>query len=86
MLFNIPACFTHVDRVETKFEPSIILGGSPFLWGVGLHEDEVVRAADEIKALMTDSMVHANCVRTNYAKYAVCPLSMASCRCIEILC
>ncbi|KDO27358.1 hypothetical protein SPRG_06946 [Saprolegnia parasitica CBS 223.65] len=71
VLFNIPACFTHVDRVETKFEPSIILGGSPFLWGVGLHEDEVVRAADEIKALLSLSMAHASSVRANYARYAM---------------
>ncbi|OQR85290.1 hypothetical protein ACHHYP_11996 [Achlya hypogyna] len=71
VLFNIPSCFTHVDRVETKFEPSIILGGSPFLWGVGLHEEEVVRAADTIKSILDANIAHAVNLRANYAKYAM---------------
>ncbi|KAF0695836.1 Aste57867_13356 [Aphanomyces stellatus] len=71
VLYNIPSCLTHIDRVETKFEPSIILGGSPFLWGVGLHEAEVVDAADTIREILQENIAHAMALRTNYAKYSM---------------
>ncbi|RQM25135.1 hypothetical protein B5M09_000006 [Aphanomyces astaci] len=71
ILYNIPSCVTHIDRVETKFEPSIILGGSPFLWAVGLHEEEVVGAADAIRSILQDNMAHAQALRTKYSKYTV---------------
>ncbi|RHY35270.1 hypothetical protein DYB32_000233 [Aphanomyces invadans] len=71
ILYNIPSCLTHIDRVETKFEPSIILGGSPFLWAVGLHEEEVVNAADTIRTILQDNLAHAQALRTKYSKYSV---------------
>ncbi|CAK4569788.1 unnamed protein product [Aphanomyces euteiches] len=71
VLYNIPSCLTHVDRVETKFEPSIILGGSPFLWSMGLHEAEVVHAAETIRKILQTNVAHATALRTTYSQYSM---------------